>query len=60
MLEQTREVLAWLNANQETVWPILVGIIALIAVSAILWAWHESPKAMIKDWSFLRFNHFRL
>ena len=45
MLEQTREVLAWLNANQETVWPILVGIIALIAVSAILWAWHESPKA---------------
>ena len=45
MLQLIRETLAWLNANKETVWPILVGLIAIIAMGAFLWAWGERRNA---------------
>ena len=45
MLEQTREALHWLNANQEVIWPLLGGLIAIIATGAILWALGESRNA---------------
>jgi len=45
MFEWIRNALAWLYANQEVVWPILVGLIAIIATGAILWAWGESRNA---------------
>ena len=45
MFEWIRNTLAWLSANQEVVWPMLVGLIAIIAAGAIAWAWCDTRKA---------------